>query len=824
MLFSFLARTMGWAGLFQPELVALAVLVCAIGSYATVVLLARASAARTGARTRWMAGATIAFGADVWSTHFIAMLAFRPEMAISYRLVPTALSILIATLGAVPPFALLTARRGRRWVVPVAGAALGLTIAAMHFTGMAAMEGPTALLYAAPVVALAILLAVGFATLAARAMARRHGLRDTLVATGTLLMAIVALHFVAMAGLTIVMPVVCGLPAHGLPAFPLPPPAGLGRTNLWLAGAVATISGFILFAGIGGTIADRRLALAREVEQRRLRALADSASGGMAIVEDGAIHMANEALCTMLGRARAEIVGHALLECIAPDHHAAILGAISRGRDGGTRAEAVLLARGGARIAVELSIHPGEWEGRPAAMLGFRDLSAIHAAEQRLNYLAHHDGLTGLFNRATLEERLAWEIAHLGERGNFALLYLDLDGFKPVNDLHGHRAGDAVLALVAERLRAATRAGDTVARIGGDEFVILQGGHAETAQPAAAAALAQRLLEALAAPFAVGEQSVRVGASIGIAVAPADGSTAETLLRSADTALYQAKGGGRGGYCFFEPEMDRRLKARRVLERDLRLAVGSAQISVQYQPIFDGAERRLAGFEALMRWNHPERGAVAPAEFIPLAEETGLILPLGLHVLETACREAAGWPGDCPVAVNLSPVQFRDPDLTRTVAAILERTGLPPHRLELEVTEGFLIERPEQARTTLLGLRALGVGIALDDFGTGYSSLSYLSRFPFDRIKIDRSFVRGLEQDRDAAAIVRAIVGLGHSLRMAVTAEGVETDQQLVLLGREGCDRIQGFLLGRPMPPEQARALLGAAPAATSEAERLAVP
>jgi diguanylate cyclase (GGDEF)-like protein len=437
--------------------------------------------------------------------------------------------------------------------------------------------------------------------------------------------------------------------------------------------------------------------------------------------------------------------------------------------------------------------------GRLVAAFGqmTRDLAS---SQTRARHLALHDALTDLPNRVLLAERLNQALVHARRHGDApAVLCLDLDRFKEVNDALGHPMGDLLLREVAARLRACTRETDTVARLGGDEFAVVQVG---ASQPAEAEALCRRLLEVLGAPCRLDGHEVVVGASVGVALAPVDGDEPATLLRHADIALYRAKGEGRGTFRFFEEGMNRELQARRALERDLRRALDEGRFELHYQPQVELGSGRTVGVEALLRWRHPERGSVPPNDFIPLAEETGLIVPIGAWVLRTACAQALAWPG-LRVAVNLSAAQFRQPGLAETVAQALRETGLEPDRLELEITEGVLLEDTVAAVTTLHALRGLGVRIAMDDFGTGYSSLSYLRRFPFDKIKIDKSFVADLDGGRsaDAAAIVRAVVSLGSSLGMTTTAEGIEAEAQAELLRAEGCDEVQGYHFGRPMPP-----------------------
>jgi len=430
--------------------------------------------------------------------------------------------------------------------------------------------------------------------------------------------------------------------------------------------------------------------------------------------------------------------------------------------------------------------------------------------------LARQEPLTGLCNRVGLHDRLDAALAEAGRSdAPLAVLMLDLDRFKAVNDTLGHPVGDALLRKVAERLRKATRSGDVVARLGGDEFAIIQGAPSSGAeQPQAAEALARRLVDLVGRTYVVDGHMLNVGVSVGVALSPADGRSADDLLKHADLALYRAKAEGRGTYRFFEPAMNAQMQARRSLEIDLRRALALKQFDLAFQPQIQLETGQVVGFEALLRWNHPERGPVSPALFIPLAEEIGLIVGIGEWALRTACREAAGWTQPASIAVNLSPVQFRGGRLVETVMHVLAQTGLDPARLELEITEGALLENTDSVLDVLNGLRALGVKISMDDFGTGYSSLSYLQKFPFDKIKIDQSFVRGMEGNAECGAIVRAIARLGASLGMRTTAEGVETATQLDAIRAEGCTEVQGYLTGRPMPAAQAAALLIPSPAA----------
>lgn len=426
-------------------------------------------------------------------------------------------------------------------------------------------------------------------------------------------------------------------------------------------------------------------------------------------------------------------------------------------------------------------------------------------AEKKYRHLALHDPLTGLPNRLEFQNRLELELERSKRDGTqVALLAIDLDHFKQVNDVYGHAAGDDLLRTFAQRFLEAIRKTDIVARLGGDEFVVIQPG---VRQPYNASHLAERLNKVMSAPLEIQGQLVVSSVSIGISMSSENISTASELLRSADIALYRAKSDGRSTHRFFESDMDIALQKRKELEIDLREAMANESLTLHYQPLMNVSTRQLIGFEALIRWNHSKQGNITPNDFIPLAEETGLIIGIGDWVLEKACHDALKWDGEYKLAVNLSPAQFKHRDLPSKIKATLEKTGFPARRLELEITENILISDTETALAMLRELKELGVRISMDDFGTGYSSLNYLKQFPFDKIKIDRSFVSQLEDNSDDAAIVRAILAMGKSLGMVSTAEGVETSEQLEYLFDEGCDEAQGFLLGKPMDFEHAKEL-----------------
>jgi len=468
----------------------------------------------------------------------------------------------------------------------------------------------------------------------------------------------------------------------------------------------------------------------------------------------------------------------------------------------------VLAASSGRSIAVISNPLPnGGWVST------HEDITEKLAAQAKISHMALHDTLTNLPNRVLLQEQMEARLGQLGRDHKFAVLCLDLDGFKVVNDTLGHPLGDKLLKEVAVRTRKCLREGDTLARLGGDEFVILQ---TQVNQAEDASTLAARVVQEIGGPFDLDGHQVTIGVSLGIAIAPGDAASSDELLRNADMALYRAKSDGRSTYRFFEPEMDRLMQARRTLELDLRKAIANNEFVVFYQPLIKLETEEICGFEALVRWNHPVRGLVPPLDFIPLAEETGLIVPIGEWVLRSACAEAAKWPKEIRVAINLSPIQFKMRNVCQAVVSALAHSGLEARRLELEITESVLLLDNVSTLETLHQLRSLGVRISMDDFGTGYSSLSYLRSFPFDKIKIDRSFVHDLERNEDSKAIVRAVTGLGASLRMSTTGEGAETRAQVDCLRMEGCTEAQGYFFSKPKPASEVFRMLAERSAALS--------
>jgi diguanylate cyclase (GGDEF)-like protein/PAS domain S-box-containing protein len=768
------------------RLVLLAAAVCFFASAVAVSLFDRARASHGRVRAAWVGLDALVSGAGIWATHFIAMLAYDPGNGAGYSVRVTVLSLVFAVL--INGIGIGVALSGtRRSFAALGGAIVGIGVAAMHYTGMMALELPARIVWSPEIVTSSVLLGSIFGALALVVASSRGGIGRTALATALLTLAIVSHHFTAMGAVTLV-------------ADPTLVSEGLNISPTVLSFLVAGLAFVILGIALSVASMDRRAQGALDQQKMLLDTALENMSQGLCMFDaEGRIVLFNERYATMTGRKDIEMKGRLLLDVLQqlkavdrwegdPAEFFATLLADAQAGRGATR---VIRQQGRSIRIVDQPMKVGGW------VATFEDITEWEQAQQQISHMARHDALTNLPNRTLFREELerALNLARAGDQ--LAVLCLDLDHFKKINDSLGHPVGDALLNEVASRIRGCLGASDTVARLGGDEFAIVQ--FCKDCDPTAVSALASHIVELVSAPYEIYGHQLVIGVSIGISLAPEDGDNPDQLLKNADLALYRAKADGRGTYRYFEAGMDARAQARRLLELDLRLALQRSEFELHYQPIRDIESREIVVCEALVRWKHPQRGLIAPLQFIPLAEETGLIIQLGDWVLRTACRDAARWSKAC-VAVNLSPVQFRNPDLVKGVRAALLETGLPADRLELEITESVLLQNSETTREMLLELRELGVKISLDDFGTGYSSLSYLRSFPFDKIKIDRSFVSELATRKDSLAIIRAVTGLGKSLGIITTAEGVETDAQLDVLASEGCTQAQGYLISRPRP------------------------
>jgi diguanylate cyclase (GGDEF)-like protein len=807
------------------RLVVVAGIICLLAS--SIALSSFEQARRDKSRTAaWVGLAAVVAGLGIWATHFIAMLAYEPQIPVGYDLGTTLVSVAAAVLVT-----------GIGWIValdprPVralsGGAIVGAGVATMHYIGMSGFEVAGFMVWDRELVAISVVLGTVLAAAAVQTsrLRSRHLAR---LAPVVLTVAICALHFTAMAAVSI-------YPSTAVTVSPSTFDSGA------LAIAVIAAISLILLSGFGLLSFERRLARVQMNEAERRAALADQILQGALERETLTMQLQREAELTSaalenmihglsvfdgerrlvtFNRQYAELYGVPAHLLVAGTFYSEIRDAlIAAGtlRDTPEEYDRILEAAREAGGQVEVELLDGriiEVRLRPMPSGGWlgthEDVTEARRSVGRIAYLATHDTLTGLPNRVTFADRLGEALGGARDHG-LAVLTIDLDRFKEVNDTLGHPCGDRILKDAAERLRQLAAEGDVVTRLGGDEFAMI---HLGVTDPDAVGELAGRIIDALDRPFEFDGHTVVIGASVGISVAPRDSANGEDLLKMSDLALYRAKNESRGTFRFFEPGMDARLRERRELEADLRVAIREGQFEVYYQPLLDLASETIRGFEALVRWNHPVRGQIAPLDFIPIAEDTNLIIPIGEWVLRQACRDAAQWPDDIRVAVNLSPAQFKRGDLVAVTMSALTAADLAPDRLELEITESVLLHDEAWVRSLLERLKALGVRIALDDFGTGYSSLSYLRSFPFTKIKIDRSFVADMAGTTDALAIVQATIQLSERLGLETTAEGVETLEQLDMLVSEGCTQAQGYHISRPVPAARVQALLDAYAPAT---------
>ena len=780
------------------RLVALGGAICLLASAVAISLFHRAKAASGRSRLTWIALDAAVSGCGIWATHFIAMLAYAPGVGAGYNIGITLLSLIFAI--AVTAVGLSIALSDlHKWAVAIGGAVVGAGVAAMHYTGMMALEMPALIVWSPGIIVASILFGCVFAALALLVASRREDRGGTLAATVLLTVAIVSHHFTGMGAITLIPD-----PSLVGDGIAIPP-----QILSYLTAAAAVV---ILGMSLAVSVIDRRSKGELHQQKVVLDTALENMSQGLCMFDpQGRILLFNERYSEMMGRTGMPLKGRLLVDVLTDlrsagqwdsDPEELVAGLIAEAQAGIT-ATRMIIQNGRSIRIVDQPMRGGGW------VATFEDITEWQQAPQQISHMARHDALTNLPNRTLFREQLEQALRLVKRSDQLAVLCLDLDHFKEINDSLGHPIGDALLMEVGRRLGECVTENDTVARLGGDEFAIVQ--FCKDCDPSAVASLASHIVERISQPYTIGEHQLVIGVSIGISLAPEDGKNPDELLKKADLALYRAKADGRGTYRFFETGMDARAQARRLLELDLRAALKRSEFEVHYQPIRDVVADRVVAFEALVRWNHPLRGMISPISFIPLAEETGLIVQLGDWVLRQACTDAAGWPQDVDVAVNLSPLQFRNPNLVSAVKAALGRSGLAANRLELEITESVLLQNSETTLAVLHELRALGVRISLDDFGTGYSSLSYLRSFPFDKIKIDRSFVTELATREDSMAIVRAVTGLGKSLGIVTTAEGVETDAQFELLRREGCTQVQGYLFSRPRPAAEVEAMLSKA-------------
>jgi diguanylate cyclase (GGDEF)-like protein/PAS domain S-box-containing protein len=778
------------------RLVILSVAVCFLASIVAVSLFHRVQETTGREQLVWLTLDSAAAGYGIWATHFIAMLAYDPGVGAGYNVALTILSLLFAI--AITGLGLTVASHGvARWTAALGGAVVGLGIAVMHFTGMHALELPGRITWSPSLIAAAMALGVVSGGLALLVAVSRNEWWNTLIAAVLLAFAVVSTHFTAM----------------GAVRFLPDPTRIIDATSLSsasLALVVAATAAIILGMCLVAAFSDRQ----SKAKLRQQKVLLDTAlenmSQGLCMYDaDGRIVLFNERYRKMIGLPADSLKDRTLLDLLvqrkasgefAGDPESYFAQLTAKVREGKSNSTILEVSAGRTLRVVDHPMQGGGW------VTTLEDLTDWQEAQARIAHMARHDALTDLPNRRLFREKLEQALHHIARNAWVAVLCIDLDNFKEVNDSLGHPLGDGLLKEVANRLGNCVRKGDTVCRLGGDEFAIVQ----VSCEPSQSevSSLASRLVEVVSTPYSIEGQQIIIGTSIGISVAPDDANDPDQLLKNADLALYRAKADGRGAYRFFEAGMDARAHARRLLILDLRAALLRDEFEVYYQPIYDLEANRIVCFEALIRWNHPLRGIIAPVEFIPIAEETGLIVPIGDWVLRKACTDAASWSRDVSVAVNLSPTQFKNRNLVSSIISALSASALAPNRLELEITESVLLQDSEATLAALHKLHDSGIRISMDDFGTGYSSLSYLRSFPFDKIKIDQSFMRELASRGDSIAIIRAVAALGRSLGIVTTAEGVETNEQLALLRSEGCTQGQGYLFNAPRPAREVEKML----------------
>ena len=763
-------------------------------------------------RTLWTGLAAVVAGLGIWATHFVAMLAYQPQIPVGYDVATTLASVGAAVLVSGAGWTIALNRHPL--LTLLGGAVVGAGVATMHYIGMAAVEVAGFIVWDRTLVTASVIFGVVMAALAVR-VSGAGARRVARLAPVLLTLAICGLHFTAMAAASIYPTGAAALPAGTV-------------DSATLAVAVTTAISLILLAGFGVVAFERKLARVQMAEAEHRAALAEQILRGAEERETLTAQLRREA---ELSGAALENMTHGLsvfdehdrlvtynrkyAELYGIPEHLLVAGAafadicsylVANGvmpdRRGSAAEEdgKVELALLDGRI-IEVRQNPMPSGGRLSTHV---DVTEARKAAHDIAYLATHDGMTGLPNRFAFADSLAAALAESAEP-RLAVLTIDLDRFKEVNDTLGHAFGDEILKDSARRLRRLAGEDAVITRLGGDEFAVLLRTAGDTD---VAARLGAGIIDELSLPFEFDGHTVVIGASVGVSLAPSDSTDGGELLKMSDLALYRAKEESRGTFRLFEPEMDLRLRERRELEADLRVAIREGQFEVYYQPLLDLASGTIRCFEALVRWHHPTRGVVQPMEFIPIAEHTSLIIPIGEWVLRQACRDAAAWPEEIRVAVNLSAAQFKRGDLIAVTINALASAGLSPERLELEITESVLLNDEVWVRRLLERLQKHGVRIVLDDFGTGYSSLSYLRTFPFSKIKIDRSFVADLVSTSDSLAIVQATIQLSEKLGMETTAEGVENAEQYDILVSEGCTNVQGFHVSRPVPIGQVPRLL----------------
>ncbi|MEZ0481538.1 EAL domain-containing protein [Planococcus sp. SSTMD024] len=787
---------------YNLPLVALSILVAVFSASVALDISSRLKYAKNVSRLRWITAGAFILGLGIWSMHFIGMLAFHLPVEVSYYFGLVLLSIVPAVISCAIAFYLIS-KPSVTWRNLFTGAFFISTgIVSMHYLGMGAMRMDAMISYDPFMWALSALIAfaasfVGLALLFYIPNVPRF-------------------HWRKLAGAVLIGFAVSGMHYTGMAAADF---SQMGHA----AGHSSpfSVNSTLLAYGIGGGMlllfvvalasvrTDRRLETQSEESEMKFQSVIESAKDAIIVADfQGLVVQWNQGAKAIFGYEKEEILGRNI-NIIIPDRfkeaHEKGMEAYRKTREPhviGSTVELTGCRKDGSEFQLEMSV--GTWETENGIFFSsiLRDITERKASEDKINDLVYLDPLTGLPNRRLFNDRLDSLLRHADERGlNFSLFYMDLDNFKMINDRFGHSVGDLFLKNVASRLEAQISPKDTLSRLGGDEFILLL----PNTEYSQAAARAQDLIDALNTPFRFENEEIFTSVSVGISTYPSDGSDSETLVKNADIAMYQAKEGGKNAFQFFTRDMNESIARKSRLATGLRKGLAHGEFAIHYQPQISLKTDQIIGVEALLRWNHPEWGMISPAEFIPIAEETGSITKIGEFVLEEACRQNKYWQdlGIAPfrVAVNISARQFAQKDLTEVVSIVLKKTGLAPEYLELELTE-TIIQNADSAISTMEELAALGVHLSIDDFGTGYSSLSYLKLFPIDSLKIDQHFTRNIKSDSKDAALVKTIIRMAHDLELNVIAEGVETEEQLDFLRSEQCNQAQGYYFNRPLPAQ----------------------
>ncbi len=785
-----------YIGVYDSRLVAVSIVIAIVASYAALNVSSRAKVASgTLERFGLLATGAVTLGGGTWAMHFIGMLALILPCNVSYDPLITAASMIPGVLASAVALWLVNRCEVNGRQLIVGSLLLGAGIGAMHYSGMAAMRLDGLVRYDPGLFLASIVVAVALAFVALASRLRlKHGRWHKLIAAVAMGCAVSGMHYTAMAAAYFIRDGGDVSPEALNPRF--------------LAAVVVFVTSTLIALVLVGAVAHRQLVLARQLRasEQKLRRVLDTTQEGFWVIDnEGITREVNAAMCALLGRPAEAIVNRPPFEFADAANADLLRQAAALPLSGRAHEFTVSLMRpDGSPVHCSFSAATMRDENgnRIGAFALVTDIGHIRESQAALHKLAHFDVLTGLANRSLLGIQLAHALDRAErEQTQLAVLMLDLDGFKDVNDSLGHPVGDQLLKTVAKRLQCTLRSVDTVARLGGDEFAVIlesfDGGDD-------VASVAGKLIAAIALPYVLGSHTAQITTSIGIAIFPSDGEDEVALMRSADTALYAAKRDGRNAYRFHDAQMAEKVRARVAIEQGLRAALAEGSFEVWYQPKLDLRSRQVIGAEALVRWRHPQRGLISPIEFIPVAEETGLIVPIGEWVLREACRQTIAWATEGidigSIAVNIDGAQIERSNIVETVERALADTGMAPQQLELEITESLLLENAERGMGTVAILHEMGVGVAIDDFGTGYSSLAYLKYLRADRLKIDRSFVKDLPGNSDDATIARAVINLANNLGFSVIAEGVETEEQEAFLLAEGCFEVQGYRYAKPLP------------------------